>query len=170
MRCRRSPYVFVLHGPITGSGAATITIKCPGCRKKNIFTAAQLREIARLGRQAQRVQKADQRAKVARRPRSDSMQRYARSKRTISLRTSKRIRVLDGLLSATLDVDDYIEFESLKEEMVALPFAAGELGKEEPKPRPEAFLPPKPGAVGRLFGVRKYEEQKKKGMLAHEQP
>jgi restriction system protein len=82
----------------------------------------------------------------------------------------ERIRVLDGLLSATLDVDDYIEFESLKEEMVALPFAAGELGKEEPKPRPEAFLPPEPGAVGRLFGVRKYEEQKKKGMLAHEQP
>lgn len=171
MRCRRCPYVFVLHGPITGSGAATITIKCPGCRKKNIFTAAQLRETARLGRQAQRVQKADQRAKVADAREAKRLNAEAREIETNNLNEDleERMRTLDGLLSATLDVDDYIEFENLKEEMVALPFAAGELGKGEPKPDPEAYLPPEPGAVGKLFGVRKYEEQKSKGMASYEQ-
>ncbi len=171
MSCRRCSYVFVLHGPITGSGAATVTIKCPGCRTKNSFSATQLREVARLGRQAQRVQKAEQRTRVADAREAKRLHAEARQIETDNLNEDleERIRTLEGLLSATLDVDDYIDFESLKEEMVALPFVADELGKEERSPRLEAFLPPERGAMRKLFGKSKYEEQKSQGAAAYDQ-
>lgn len=171
MRCRRCPYRFVLHGSIVGSGSAVVTIKCPGCRAKNHFTASQLREVARLARQAQRAQKAEQRARLADERESKRLHAEARQIEVENLNEEleEKVKSLNGLLLATLEVDDYIDFESLKEEAVAAPFLAGELGKEEPPPSLDNFLPPAPAGLGRLLGKSKYQEQKVQGEAAYRQ-
>lgn len=71
-----------------------------------------------------------------------------------------KIRMLESVLAATLDVDDYIDFESMKEVLAVPPFSGGEFEQEEPPPRLENFLPEAPTGVGRFIpGAKaKYEE------------
>lgn len=76
----------------------------------------------------------------------------------------ERVRALQGLLAATLDVDDFVDFDTLKEEAVVEPFSAGDLAQAESAPTREEFFPPAPSGVGKLFGKGKYEERKQKGL------
>ncbi len=171
MRCRRCTYRFALYGPITGSGSAIFTIKCPGCRAKNHFTASQLREVARVARQAQRIQKAEQRARVANEREAKRLRAEARQIEVENLNeeVEQKVSVLGSLLSATLDVDDHIDFENLKEGAVTTPFVPGDLGEEEPTPRFESVAPPEPAGLKRLFDRGKYEEQRVQAQAAHAQ-
>jgi restriction system protein len=60
------------------------------------------------------------------------------------------IAALDGLLRDTLAVDDFLDFESLKEEVPRPPFAPGALGVPEPLPDPADFRPPAPSPAQKL--------------------
>jgi len=60
------------------------------------------------------------------------------------------IAALDGLLRETLAVDDFLDFESLKEEVPRPPFAPGALDVPEPPPAPASFLPPAPSGAQKL--------------------
>lgn len=61
------------------------------------------------------------------------------------------IAALDGLLRDTLAVDDFLDFESLKEAVSRPPFSPGALGVPEPPPDPASFRPPPPGAGQKLL-------------------
>jgi restriction system protein len=57
---------------------------------------------------------------------------------------------LEGLLAATLDVDDFLDFEALKETPELPAFQPGALATPEPAPRIEAFMPTPLGLVEKL--------------------
>jgi restriction system protein len=61
------------------------------------------------------------------------------------------IAALDELLRDTLAVDDFLDFESLKEAARRPPFTPGALGVPEPPPDPASFRPPVPGAGQKLL-------------------
>ncbi len=61
------------------------------------------------------------------------------------------VEELDSILRDTLGVDDYLDFDDLKDELKLPPFAPGNLGIAEPIPRDEDFLPGKPGLLAGLF-------------------
>jgi restriction system protein len=57
---------------------------------------------------------------------------------------------LDGLLRDTLAVDDFLDFESLKEAAPRPAFAPGAQGVPESPPNPASFRPPAPSAAQKL--------------------
>jgi restriction system protein len=68
-------------------------------------------------------------------------------------------KTLETLLSQTLDVDDYLDFEALKEEPELPPFQPGALDTPEPAPDLVAFMPVPLTGMGKLLpGAKsKYE-------------
>jgi restriction system protein len=84
---------------------------------------------------------------------------------------------VDGLLAATLDVDDYVDLESLKIGPVQHPpFDPGRLGASIP-PLPELVYPPEPvyqepavpkGLSGAFGGKKRHEEAVGRARTAHE--
>jgi restriction system protein len=62
---------------------------------------------------------------------------------------------LRSLLQATLDVDDYVSFESFKEVSVPRPFSPGPLGIPEPAPELGSHLPPTRHGLRRLIATSK---------------
>ncbi len=67
---------------------------------------------------------------------------------------------LEKLLLRSLDVDDYIDLESLKEEPVLPLFQAGALVVAEQPPALESFLPNQPTGIGKLLpGTAKKHER-----------
>ena len=61
------------------------------------------------------------------------------------------ISALDGILRDTLAVDDFLDFESLKEAAPRPPFAPGRLNVPEPPPNPADFQPPAPSGAQKLL-------------------
>ncbi len=57
---------------------------------------------------------------------------------------------LSSLLSATLDIDDYLELESLREDPEIPPFQPGALATPESPPGVESFMPTEPSGIGKL--------------------
>ncbi|NUT53182.1 MAG: restriction endonuclease [Saccharothrix sp.] len=73
---------------------------------------------------------------------------------------------LEGLLSATLEVDDYLDFESLKKQATHPPFEPGALAVPLPRPVPEQlparpvfeqFAPPPPSGLAKLLGGKAHQ-------------
>lgn len=60
------------------------------------------------------------------------------------------IAALDGLLRETLAVDDFLDFESLKEAVPRPQFTPGGLAVPEPPPDPADFRPPAPSGAQKL--------------------
>ena len=60
------------------------------------------------------------------------------------------VAALDGLLRDTLAVDDFLDFESLKEAAPRPQFTPGALAVAEPPPDPAAFRPPAPSGAQKL--------------------
>lgn len=67
---------------------------------------------------------------------------------------------LESLLRATLDVDDYLDFEELKEEPELPPFQPGALATAEVAPQIESFMPPELGGVGKLVPGAKAKHER----------
>ncbi|MET7397566.1 hypothetical protein ABZS66_29180 [Dactylosporangium sp. NPDC005572] len=84
---------------------------------------------------------------------------------------------LDGLLASTLDVDDYVDLESLRIRSVEHPpFDAGPLSRPVPPPPPPVY-PPEPqyqepaaptGLSGAFGGKKRYEEAIAQARATHE--
>lgn len=82
-------------------------------------------------------------------------------------RLAADIAALEGVLAATLDVDDYLDLDQLKRQAEVVPFDPGVLGTSEPAPRLDAFVPPARSALGNLFGKKKHEEAVAAGHERH---
>ena len=78
-----------------------------------------------------------------------------------------RFEQVDGILAATLDVDDYVDLETLRQVAVHPPFNPGEWATPFPAPapipaplEPQWVPPPEPTGIGSAFGGKKrYAEQ-----------
>lgn len=57
---------------------------------------------------------------------------------------------LESLLRATLDVDDFLDFERLKERPELPPFQPGALATAEVGPHVEAFMPPPLSGIAKM--------------------
>ncbi|GAY11430.1 putative tellurium resistance protein [Pseudonocardia sp. N23] len=62
------------------------------------------------------------------------------------------VAALEGVLASTLDVDDFLDLETLKQPLVLPQFDPSVAGAVRPAPRLEEFLPDAPSGLGRAFG------------------
>ena len=77
---------------------------------------------------------------------------------------------LQMLLADTLAVDDFLDFDALKQAAPKPVFSPGRLAVAEPAPDPEAYSPPRPtGLRAHLPGAKeKYQGQLQQGRMAYE--
>jgi restriction system protein len=75
---------------------------------------------------------------------------------------------LQGLLAATLKVNDRINFSSLKKPAVAPPWRHAELEKAVPPPAPDAFKPAPPTGLSKVFGKSKFEHAIEESRVRYE--
>jgi restriction system protein len=85
-------------------------------------------------------------------------------------RLADDVAALEGLLGDTLELDDFLDFESLKETVPRPTFDPGQLAVRGPVPDMAAFQPPAPGAAQRLVpgGKKRYAEQFELGRRQYE--
>jgi restriction system protein len=153
-RCHRPNF---LHGSIPG-GNQVLTLRCGFCNKKHYVSTSLLREVRSYARAATRAQKADERAD---RERQKAEQREAQESLAAEVdrkngELTTYVASLERLLAQTLEVDDYIDLESLKETLTVSPFDPGEDGTS--KPPPELVLP-EPKGLGRLLRSSAKQQQ-----------
>jgi restriction system protein len=149
--------------------------------------AAAYRAQAAAERQAEAARKAAERARAAA-ARASVADQKAAQKEAARLQVEAQLAEvasrngdlaneyaeIDGLLAASLEVDDYVDLESLKITNVEHPpFEAGGLGVVEPAlpaltyPPEPAFQPPAP--LGALAGRKKKEAALEQAKAAHQQ-
>ena len=82
---------------------------------------------------------------------------------------------IDSLLEATLDVDDYVDLETLRTPAQHPPFHRPDLEVPRPPPppipdppEPQFVPPPPPSGLGGVFGKKKYTEAVAAAEAAHE--
>jgi restriction system protein len=119
---------------------------------------AQLRAQAAAQRDYHRAQVAYQRAAVL--EEKEQLRLYADSRlaevAAMNDDLAARDAALAGLLAATLDVDDTLDFDRLKTVPELPPFQPGALATPEPQPDWRAYAPPEPGGLGKMFGKQKH--------------
>lgn len=93
----------------------------------------------------------------------DSRRAQAERKAAAALDAFEQI---DNILAATLDVDDYVDVETLKRKVEHPPFPRDDLKKPTPEPRleqappePQYVAPPQPTGLSKMFNSRKYEQE-----------
>jgi restriction system protein len=131
--------------------------------------AAQTREQARAYREAERARAAYARALAA--EENERKRLYAESRaadvEAMNEDLDARLAALDGLLLATLNVDDHLEFDSLKRPPELPPWRYGELERAEPAPDVGAFMPAAPTGLSKMFGKAKYQQAVQAGEAAY---
>jgi len=131
---------------------------------------AQIREHAAAQREAQRAHNAYLKAVAAEEKElqrlyvEDRMAEVAAMNDDLAARDTE----LDGLLAATLEVDDYLDFDRLKQRPRIHPFQPGRLAYAEPPPDWRAFLPPEPTGMSKMFGKQKHAEAVAAGRQRYE--
>jgi len=80
-----------------------------------------------------------------------------------------RLSDLDALLLSTLDVDDHIDLDQFKKPLTVPPFDPGPLGRPQPEPSWDSYLPPEPRGVGKLLGAPLHQQQTASARRAYEQ-
>jgi restriction system protein len=158
-------------------------------RRRGIFAQVQ-RELARQQRAAQHAQTVHYRQQQAARREAERAMKAAERAAALDAREGKRlyaearaarvaadnvdlqarIEELDGLLAATLTVDDHIDIERLKQRVQHPPFNPGALGTPLPPPDWTSFVPAAPSGMSKVFGGKtKYEQQLANAQLAYGQ-
>lgn len=127
-----------------------------------------LRTAAAERRYAEQLVKADARARVE----AEKQQKLAHLESQQALTAqynadlTATVAELENLLAATLEVDDYVDFGSLKRKAVHPPFQPGKLAQAAARPvleripaRPvfEQFAPPAPTGLSKLFNGKAHE-------------
>jgi restriction system protein len=69
-----------------------------------------------------------------------------------------RVEELEGLLGATLEIDDHVDIDRLKKVINHPPFQPGALGTRLPPPDWAEFAPAPPSGLGRVFGGAKHQQ------------
>jgi restriction system protein len=135
--------------------------------------AAALRQAERARREAERAATAAKRASAAEQKARDAeaKRRHIEAREAeaaaMNAELQQRYAEIDGLLDATLGVDDHVDLETLKITSVEHPpFDPGQLGTPTPPmpqlvypPEPVYQEPPAPGALSAAFGGRKRHEE-----------
>src|SRR3954469_14280932 len=80
-----------------------------------------------------------------------------------------QLAALDGVLAATLGVDDKIDFASLKITPTLPAWQHRKLEVPEPQPALEQFLPAAPAGLNKVFGKGKHEQALAAAQAAHAQ-
>ncbi len=119
--------------------------------------AAQLRAHTAAQREAERARKAYERALAADERERKRLYLESRAAEVDAMNEAlnREVALLEGLLEATLSLDDYIDFDSLKTVPDIPPFDPATLGVPEPRPDPAPFaVPPLGGARKLLPGAK----------------
>ena len=131
---------------------------------------AQLRAQASARREAERAQAAYLRAQAA--DEKERKRLYAESRAAeVAAQNDDleaEIAALQGLLAVTLQVNDQIDFSSLKKPAAVPTWEHAELEKPEPPPIPDAFKPAPPTGLAKVFGKNKYEQAFEEGRVRYE--
>ncbi len=146
------------HGTRDGAGMARrqglIATIARMQREAERARAAAVRDTARTAREAQRSQAARARARVA--DEKERARLYALSRaEDVAADTAQleaQVAELEGVLASTLDVDDFLDLESLKVPLALPSFDPGVAGTVRSAPQLEQFVSAAPSAVGRAFG------------------
>jgi restriction system protein len=129
--------------------------------------AAAVREYNRAVREHERAVRAHERAvrehdKAVRRV-HEEMQRATAE--MLTAEATDTFEQIDSILAATLDVDDYVDIESLKQPVEHPPFGHDDLVKPLPAPQlekppvePVFAPPPEPTGFGKLFGKKAHAQ------------
>jgi restriction system protein len=131
-------------------------------REQERLQRARAREQMRAVREAERAQKAYERAVASEEKERKRLYLESRTAEVEAMNEELDALVadLEGLLEATLSVDDHIDFEALKEEPELPPFQPGSLAVAKPAPHLNHFLPPAPSGVGKFMpGAKAKHEQ-----------
>jgi restriction system protein len=124
--------------------------------------AQHQRELERQARATEREQKARERERAARE--RDAKRRHAEARAAeveeMNADVEAEVAALEGILAATLTVDDHIDFDVLKEEPEIPPFQPGRLAVAERSPERDAFMPSPLSALSKLVpGAKAKHEQ-----------
>jgi restriction system protein len=151
-----------------GFTAALVQIQREAERQRK----AELAATTRVARDAERAHRAYERAQTAE---AKERQRLYMDSRLADVELLNEelqddVARLYRLLADTLTVDDFLDFETLKEAAPLPIFAPGALAHPEPPPSPDGFRPPEPtGLRARLPGAReKYLAKWDEGRVAYE--
>ncbi len=151
-----------------GFTAALIQIQREAERQRK----AELAAATRAAREAERAHRAYERAQAE--EAKERQRLYVESRMAdVELRNQELaddVAGLQRLLADTLAVDDFLDFETLKDAAPLPVFAPGPLANPEPPPNPVAFRPPQPtGMRARLPGAReKFLAKWEEGRVAYE--
>lgn len=134
-------------------------------RKAAIREAERARKAeARAAKQLDRAQQADQK-RLEKEAREAHVAAKEAEVRQRNLELKQQDDDLDSLLNATLDVDDYVDLDSLRRVAEHPPFDRTDLETPTPPPppiedapEPKLITPPMPTGLSKLFGKKKYEK------------
>jgi restriction system protein len=133
--------------------------------------AAQVRAQAATRRDAERARAAYLRAQAA--DEKERKRLYTESRAAeVAARNDDleaEIAALQGLLAATLRVNDQITFQALKKPATVPPWQYAQLEQPEPPPAPETFKPAPATGLSKVFGKGKYEQAFEDGRMRYEQ-
>lgn len=131
-------------------------------REQERLQRAREREQMRAAREAERARAAYERAAAAEEKERKRLYVESRAAEVDAMneRLDTLVADLEQLLRSTLSIDDYIDFEALKEEPELPPFQPGALAVAEPEPQLGDFLPPPPTGMAKLLpGAKGKHEQ-----------
>jgi restriction system protein len=132
--------------------------------------AAQQRATTAANQQRELIRRnADLAIAAAQRAATDAEQQRERQRLYVEARTADaaaanadlraRLSDLHTLLLSTLDVDDHIDLDRFKKPIKVPPFDPGPLGRPQPEPSWESYLPPTPRGVGKILGGERLLQQ-----------
>src|SRR6266536_2890235 len=102
-----------------------------------------LSDYERAVRAAERAQREEERDRVA--DAKERARQYAQDRQAqtdaLNQALEQRVTALQSVLTATLGVDDYLDFERLKKRVRAPSFSPGPLAQPEPAPDESRFVP-----------------------------
>lgn len=116
------------------------------------------RALARSQREAARTAAAHTRATMQDQKLRDRLYAEDRAREAAedTAQVERQVEVLQGLLAATLDVDDYLDLEALKQAPPRPAFDPLSVGEPPSPPSEEDFATEGPSALGRVFAASKH--------------
>ena len=134
--------------------------------------ARQERDAARSARDAQRAQAARARERLV--DQKERVRLYALSRAEDVAADNAQLELdvaaLESVLAATLDVDDFLDLEALKQPLLLPQFDPRVAGAVRPAPQLHEFLPDAPSGLGRAFGgAARHQERLRQAHAVFEQ-
>lgn len=138
-----------------------------------------VREAARAQREYERAVAAAQRAAAHEQARAEAEAKAAHvaaqraTAESLTAQAMDAVEQIDALLAATLEVDDYVDIDSLKQTVQHPPFPREDLktplpepALEQPPPEPKFVAPPAPTGISKLFNKQKHADANAKAHTA----